>query len=202
MTDGANENAPQPQKPHLNQNLVIAIIGAVATVMAAVIPWVLDRTSQVDPTPIAIQATFTAEAPLEATSTAEAVITSTEIPATPTTEPTVTSTPTTETGIYNAFLAFDFDGKFIETKFKSGQPIYVFFTINDPLGKNIVRVIVSAVDVPGVLADSEFYNTINEYKDPESKLNVSQGGLKPGKYKAQILLNNTLDETIEFTVTE
>lgn len=202
MTDGANENTPQPQKPHLNQNMVIAIIGAVATVMAAVIPWMLDRTSKSEPTPIAIQATFTAEAPLEATATVEAAVTSTEIPATPTAEPTVTSTPTAETGIYNAFLAFDFDGKLTETNFKSGQPIYVFFTINDPLGKNIVRVIVSAVEVPGVLVDSEFYNTINEYKDPENKLIVSQGGLKPGKYNAQLLLNNTLDETLEFTVTE
>ena len=34
---------PNLKRPHLNQNLVIAIIGAVATVMAAVIPWVLDR---------------------------------------------------------------------------------------------------------------------------------------------------------------
>lgn len=199
MTDGANENLPRPPKGHLNQNFVIAIIGAVATVIAAVIPWALDRASQ--NTPTTIQATFTAEAPLEAT--VQVAATNTEIPASPTAEPaTITPTPTAETGIYNTFLAFDFDGKFTETTFKGGQPIYVFFTLNDPLGKNVVRVIVSAVDVPGVLVDSQFYNTLDEFKNPENRLVVSQGGLKPGKYKVDILLNNTLDETMEFTVTE
>jgi hypothetical protein len=204
MTDGANENLPQPPKVHLNQNLVIAIIGAVATVIAAVIPWALDRASQNTPTPTIIQATFTAEVSTDNfTSTVGSEPTNTDIPNSPTAEPpTVTPTPTAETGIFNAFLAFDFDGKFTETTFKGGQPIYVFFTLNDPLGKNIVRVIVSAVDVPGVLADSQFYNTIDEFKNPQNRLVVSQGSLKPGKYKAEILLNNILDETLEFTVTQ
>ena len=200
MTDNSGENSPQPQKPHLNQNLVIAVIGAVATVLAAVIPWILDRSSQTVPTPTAIQATFTVAAPLEPTSTVEATATNTEIPASPTLEPTIEVTPTQEAGITNAYMAFDFDGKLADTNFKSGQPIYVFFTINDPSGKNIVRVIVSVVDVPGVLADSQFYNTINEYKDPNVRLIVSQGGLKSGTYKVEIFLNNTLDETLEFTV--
>lgn len=195
-------NGVPPPKAHLNQNLVIAIIGAVATVMAAVIPWALDRTSNDTPSPTAIQATFTAEVLPEATATnTEAVVVAAS--STPTLEPpTATSTPTEEINIYNAYLAFDFDGRFTETSFKSGQPIYVFFILNDPLEKNIVRIIVSAVDVPGVLADSQFYNTINEYKDPDNRLIVSQGSLKPGAYKVDILLNNTLDETLEFTVTE
>ncbi|MBI5825864.1 MAG: hypothetical protein HZB18_17700 [Chloroflexi bacterium] len=200
MTKSTDENLPKPQKGHLNQNLVIAIIGAVATLGAAIIPWMLDRAAKAEPTPTAIQATFTVEAPPEATAT------STLIPAsaTPTAEPpTATAAPPTEeTGIYNAFLAFDFEGKLTDTSFKSGQPIYVFFNLNDPLGKNIVRVIVSVVDVPGVLVDSQFYNTTNEYKDPNAKLVISQGGLKPGKYKVELYLNNTLDETLEFEVTK
>lgn len=200
MTDNSGENSPQRQKPQLNQNLVIAIIGAVATVLAAVIPWILDRSSQTVPTPTAIQATFTVAAPIEPTATVAVAATNTEIPASPTLEPTIAVTPTQEAGITNAYMAFDFDGKLPDTNFKSGNPIYVFFTVNDPLGKNIVRVIVSVVDVPGVLADSQFYNTINEYKDPNVRLIVSQGGLKPGKYKAEIFLNNILDETLEFTV--
>jgi hypothetical protein len=201
MTDENNGTPPPAQKAHLNQNLVIAIIGAVATVMAAVIPWVLDRTAQ-SPTPTAIQATFTVAAPTETTDLVEAAPTHTEIPASPTSEPTITATPTQEAGINNVYMAFDFDGKFIETSFKGGQTIYVFFNINDPLGRNIVRVIVSAVDVPGVLVDSQFYNTINEYPNPDVSIVVSQGGLKPGKYKVDIILNNTLAETLEFTVTE
>ncbi len=202
MTDETNETPPKPQKAPINQNLVIAIIGAVATVIAAVIPWALDRASRAEPTPTAIQATFTAEAPLEATATVQVASTNTEIPASSTPEPTITATQTQETGVYNAYMAFDFEGKLTDTNFKAGQPIYVFFSLNDPSGKNIVRVILSAEDVKGVLVDSQFYNTINEYKDPNIRLIVSQGGLKPGKYKVDILLNNTLDETMEFTVTE
>ncbi|MEK6751066.1 MAG: hypothetical protein AABZ00_02275 [Chloroflexota bacterium] len=198
MTKNTNENSPPP-KAHLNQNLVIAIIGAVATLAAAIIPWMLDRAAKTEPGPTAIQATFTADAPFEATATDLVVVTASS---TPTLEPpTATAAPTEETGIYNAFLAFDFEGKFTETSFKGGQPIYIFFNLNDPQGKNIIRVIVSVVDVPGVLADSQFYNTINEYKDPNVKLVVSQGGLKPGKYKVELYLNNTLDETLEFKVT-
>jgi hypothetical protein len=199
MTKSTGENSPQPPKAHLNQNLVIAIIGAVATLAAAIIPWMLDRAAKTEPGPTAIQATFTADAPFEATATDLVVVTASS---TPTLEPpTATAAPTEETGIYNAFLAFDFEGKFTETSFKGGQPIYIFFNLNDPQGKNIIRVIVSVVDVPGVLADSQFYNTINEYKDPNVKLVVSQGGLKPGKYKVELYLNNTLDETLEFKVT-
>jgi hypothetical protein len=197
MTEENKETPPSTQKAHLNQNLVIAIIGAVATVMAAVIPWVLDRAAQ-SSTPAAIQATYTVAAPAEAIGLVETSPTNTEIPATP----TISVTPTQEAGINNAYMAFDFEGKFIETSFKGGQTIYIFFNINDPLGRNIVRVIVSAVDVPGVLVDSQFYNTINEYPNPNVSLVVSQGGLKPGIYKVDIILNNTPAETLEFTVTE
>ena len=200
MTNSSGENSPQPPKAHLNQNLVIAIIGAIATVMAAVIPWVLDRTSQattIPPSPTAIQATFTIAAPTE-----EAVATNTNIPASATAEPSITPTATQESGIFNIYTTLDFDGKLLETNFKSGQPIYVFFSFLDPQGKNIIRVIVSAVDASGVLVDSQFYNTVNEYKDPNVRLVVSQGGLQPGKYKVDFLLNNTLEETIEFTVTK
>jgi len=202
MTDESNEIPPKPQKASINQNLVIAIIGAVATVLAAVVPWALDRASKAEPTPMVVQATFTVAAPVEATATVQAAATNTEVPASPTSEPTITATPTQETGIFNTYMAIDFEGKLPDISFKTGQPIYVFFNLNDPLGKNIVRVIVSAEDVRGVLADSQFYNTINEYKDPNIRLIVSQGGLKPGKYKVEFILNNTLDETLEFTVTE
>jgi hypothetical protein len=199
MTNTTSEDSPKPPKAQLNQNLVIAIIGAVATVIAAVIPWALDRNSQAtsSPAPTAIQAAITTAAPTE-----EAAAPAAEIPASATIEPTIAATPTQESGIFNIYTTLDFDGKLLESNFKSGQPIYVFFNINDPSGKNIVRVIVSALEVPGVLPDSQFYNTVNEYKEPDVKLVVSQGGLQPGKYKIDILLNNTLEGTIEFTVTK
>lgn len=198
MSNSTEGNSPHPPKAGLNQNLIIAIIGAVATLLAAIIPWMLDRASQdATPTPIVVQATFTAEAQEESTAT------QTQVAASPTPEPpTETATPAEEMGIYNTYLAFDFEGKFIETNFNNGQPIYLFFELNDPTNKNIVRVVVSAVDVPGVLVDTQYYNTINEYTDPSIRLIVSQGALAAGKYKVDILLNNTLDESIEFNVTE
>ena len=81
------------------------------------------------------------------------------------------------------------------------QPIYVFFDLNDPLDKNVGPRDRERGGCSRRSGDSQFYNTINEYK-PGSRLIVSQGGLKPGKYKVELLLNNTLDETLEFTVTE
>lgn len=197
MSKETGENAPQPQKSHINQNLVIAIIGAAATLTAAILPWALDRIAEAKVSPTPIPATFTV-APTEFTAT---TTTSAAASSTPTLEPpTQTPTPTEETGIYNAYLAFDFDGKFIDTTFKSGQPIYLFFDLNDPQNRNIVRVIVSVVEVPGILVDSQYYNTINEYTNPEVRLVISQGGLTPGKYKVELILNNTLEETLELEV--
>lgn len=197
MSKETGENAPQPQKSHINQNLVIAIIGAAATLTAAILPWALDRIAEAKASPTPIPATFTV-APIEFTAT---TTTSAAASSTPTLEPpTQTPTPTEETGIYNAYLAFDFDGKFVDTSFKSGQPIYLFFDLNDPQNRNIVRVIVSVVEVPGILVDSQYYNTINEYTSPEVRLVISQGGLTPGKYKVELILNNTLEETLELEV--
>ncbi len=197
MSKETGENAPQPQKSHINQNLVIAIIGAAATLTAAILPWALARIAEAKVSPTPIPATFTV-APIEFTAT---TTTSAAASSTPTLEPpTQTPTPTEETGINNAYLAFDFDGKFVDTTFKSGQPIYLFFDLNDPQNRNIVRVIVSVVDVPGILVDSQYYNTINEYTNPEVRLVISQGGLTPGKYKVELILNNTLEETLELEV--
>ncbi len=202
MTNSTGKNSPQPQKAHLNQNLVIAIIGAVATLAAAIIPWVLDRAAQAEPSPTAIQATFTVDAPTEITVTNTVEVTATAS-LTPTLEPpTATPTPTEETGIFNTYLTFDFAGKFVDTSFKSSQSIYLFFDLNDPKDRNIVEVIVSTVEVPGVLADTITYQILDELTPPNVKLLISSGKLSSGKYKVEIYLNNTLEETLEFEVTE
>lgn len=204
MTNNTEESSPQPQKAHLNQNLVIAIIGAVATLAAAIIPWVLDRAAQAGQSPTAILSTFTETAPLEATETKTAIaIANTH---TPTLEPTATAiataTSTEETGIYNIFLAFDFEGTFIDDTFRQDQSVYLFFNFNDPKNRNDIEVVVSAVDVPGVLTDSVYYQIRDKLEPPNAKLTITKGKLPPGIYKVEIYLNNTLDETIEFTITK
>lgn len=203
MTNETKETPPQ--KAHLNQNLVIAIIGAVATVMAAVIPWVLDRTSQSTPSPTAIQATFTTEAPLEFTATAINIAAAApSLTPTPTLEPptATATTPTEEIGIYNAFLARDIEGNFINTSFNNDQSIYLFFDINDPNNRNIVKVTVSVVEVSGFLNGAVVNLIEDKMVNPSIVLAISKAGLNPGKYKVDIYLNNTLDETIEFDVTQ
>ncbi len=202
MTNDTKDSSPQVPKGHINQNLLIAIIGAVATLVAAILPWALDRAAQTETTPTAIQTTFTASAPFDATVTST-VVAAPSATLTPTLEsPAQNGTSTEETGVYNAYLAFDFSGKFLETNFNQGQTIYVFFNLNDPQDRNIVRVIVSVVDVPGVLEGTQRYNTINEFTDPKNLLVISDGKLSPGKYKVDVYLNNTLDETLEFTIIE
>lgn len=203
MTKETNETPPP--KAHLNQNLVIAIIGAIATVMAAVIPWILDRTSQSTPPPTAIQATFTTEAPLEFTATATNIVAVTpSLTPAPTLEPSTATpiAPTEEIGIYNAFLARDIEGNFINTSFNNDQSIYLFFDINDPNNRNIVKVAVSVVDVPGFLNGSVVNLIEDKMINPSIVLAISKSGLKPGKYKVDMYLNNNLDETIEFDVTQ
>ena len=200
MTNGNDdETPPSPQKSHLNQNLVIAIIGAAATLLAAILPWALDRAAKAEPSPTAIQATFTAFAPLESTAT------NTDIPAslTPTLEPpTVTATLTEETGIYNAYLAFDFEGTFIDNSFRKDQTIYLFFDFNDPKGRNDIKVVVSVIEVPGTLVDTVAYQIRDKFQPPTSRLAITKGNLNTGKYKVDLYLNNNLEETLEFTVTE
>ncbi len=195
MTKDTDETPSQPPKAHLNQNLVIAIIGAAATLMAAIIPWALDRAAQADASATVFLATATE--PLVATSTGTTISASATLEV-----PTETVTPTEEINIFNTYMAFDFEGKFIETTFRSDQPIYLFFDLNDPQKRNIVKVIVSAVDVSGVLTDAQFYNTTDEYPELNNILLISQGGLFVGKYKVDLYLNNTLDETLEFIVTK
>ncbi len=203
MTNDTKDNSPQAPKGHINQNLLIAIIGAVATLVAAILPWALDRAAQAETAPTAaIQTTFTPSAPFDATVTST-VVAAPSATLTPTLQSPATNVPSTEeTGVYNAYLAFDFAGKFLETNFNQGQTIYLFFNLNDPQDRNIVRVIVSVVDVPGVLDGTQRYNTINEFTDPKNLLVISEGKLSPGKYKVDVYLNNTLDETLEFAIIE
>lgn len=198
MSKETGENTPQLPKSHLNQNLVIAIIGAIATLTAAILPWALDRIAEGKASPTPVPATFTV-APIESTATNTTAAAS----STPTLEPpTQTATSTEETGIYNTFLTFDFAGKFIKTSFRKDQSIYLFFDLNDPQGRNIVEVIVSVVEVPGILADAVTYQILDEFTDPQVKLLISSGKLSPGKYKVDLYLNNTLEQTIEFEVTK
>lgn len=204
MTNHMDDNLPKPQKGHLNQNLVVAIIGAVATLAAAIIPWALDRAAQAEPSPTAIQSTFTETTSLEVTETNTAVaIVNTNTPTierTGTTE--VTATSTQETGIYNIFLTFDFEGNFIDDTFRQDQSVYLFFDFNDPKSRNDIEVVVSAVDVPGVLTDTVYYQIRDKFEPPNVKLTITKGKLQPGIYKVEIYLNNTLDKTIEFTITK
>ena len=200
MKNENEDNPPPSQKTHLNQNLVIAIIGAVATILAAVIPWALDRAAKAEPDPTsAIQATFTITAPIEATATNTVFVTATQ---TSTPEPpTETSTPTEEIGIYNPYLTFDFEGTFIDDTFSKGQNIYLFFDFKDPKNRNDIEVILSEVEVPGIPVDNVAYQIRDRFEPSNVKLLLTKGNLTPGKYKVDIYLNNTLDETIEFQVT-
>ena len=200
-------SSESPKESKISQNLLIAIIGAVTTIVAAVIPFVMSRNNASpapSPIPIIITAVVTATpAPFLPTETA--VVPPTEVPATltPTLEPpTATATEAAQEGIFNGFLASDIKGVFATNKYKPDQIIYLFFDINDPTNKNLVRIVWSVVEVKGFLpgtvrSDITDVATVKNYK---TLSNHSANPWPAGKYKVDLYLNDILQQTIDFEI--
>lgn len=185
------------EKPKfLNQNMIIAIIGAVATIVAASIPFLINMNKAepaptFTPIPPTDAPTFTSLPPTEA-------FTSTPEP------PTATATFVTETpvmGLFDVYLAIDPDGEVKSTTFPSDQPIYVFFKINDPTDQRKIKAVWYAVEVPGLDPNIVVYQV--EETLLKSKGSTQAGGFgnwRPGKYKVELYLNGLLSTTQEFEV--
>ncbi len=207
MEDKTSSAGPKESK--ISQNLLIAIIGAVTTIVAAVIPFVLSRNNtspSPSPIPIIITAVVTATpAPFLPTETAVVPPTEVSFTFTPTLEsPTATATATeaAQEGIFNGFLASDIKGVFATNKYKPDQIIYLFFDINDPANKNVLRIVWSVVDVKGFLPGSVRYDitdvaTVKKYK---TLSNHSTNPWPAGKYKVDLYLNDILQQTIDFEI--
>lgn len=186
-------------KSKINQNLLIAIIGAVTTIVAAVIPWALSKYESQplpSPTPMTVTAAFTADAPTALpplTLTAEPTIPPSIVPS---------STPTVDaqTGIFDVYLAYDEKGDFRSTSFLPTQNIYLFFNLNDPLSRNIVKTVWIAVDVAGYQPNIIIDRSENKITTPSFTMQTNREVWELGKYKIELYLNGTLDETIEFEV--
>ena len=189
----------------ISQNVLIAIIGAATTIVAAIIPFVLNRNDtnpSPTPAPLIITAIVTAT-PLPILPTETVVIPPTEVPFpfTPTLEPP-TATAAAQEGIFNGFLASDIKGVFTTNKYKPDQVIYLFFDINDPSNKNVIRIVWSVVDVKGFLpgavrSDITDVATVKNYR---TLSNHSANPWPAGKYKVDLYLNDNLQQTIEFEI--
>ena len=199
-----DKNSDEAKGSKISQNMLIAIIGAITTIVAAVIPVILNnRPDAQTPTPVPIIITATT-APILPTDTPTLPPTFTEtaaLPFTPTVElPTATATP--QEGIFNELLAADIDGFIPKSQFKPNETIYLLFDINDPTGKNVVRIVWSVVEVKGFKAGAVKSDT--PYIVKENKfVTLSDHSINPwaeGKYKVEIYLNNELNKTIEFEI--
>lgn len=182
-------------KPKIEQNVIIAIIGAITTVAVALIPFLMNRAnSEPTPTPAPLVVTATTAAILP-TETVAAVPSETEAAA-------LTSTPVPQTGIFNGFLAADIEGLLPKSTFKPDEAIYLLFEINDPTGKNVVRVVWSVVEAKSFKAGAILSDT--PYIINEKKFVIfSDHGASPwtvGKYQVDLYLNNTLNQTIPFDI--
>jgi hypothetical protein len=188
----------------INQNIMIAIIGSITTIAVAVIPILLNRSkSEPPPTPVplVITATSVPDFSTENLGPTKTLAPTETAPFTPTIEaPTATATP--QVGIFNGFLASDIKGLIPKNKFKPAETIYLLFNINDPTGKNVVRIVWSVVEVKGYLAGavkSDIPYIIKEEKFATLS-NHSANPWAVGKYKVELYLNDVLDETIEFDI--
>src|SRR5512140_1670676 len=108
-----NTSDDKPRESRINQNLLIAIIGAAATIGATIIGAVMNRQPSAPPTPLVITATSAPATPTHIiflTNTPEPLPTDTAAPTfTPTIAPS-TETATQQVGIYSAILATDIKG--------------------------------------------------------------------------------------------
>ncbi len=188
-----NYSAPNPPKsPKINQNMLIAIIGAVATIMAALIPWALGKFESQSTTPSPAPLVVTATVPVGETSASSSV----------STDSTATPDSGAKTGIFDAYLASDEKGDFRTSSFSADQPIYLFFSIDDPANLNAVHTVWTAVDVPGYEPNKVIYESNNKATSPKFKILADRKDWKAGKYKVELSLNGTLDEKVEFEITK
>jgi hypothetical protein len=187
----------QPSESKINQNLLIAILGALTTIVAAFIPWALSKyESQPLPTstPLIFTATIT-----EGESKALATLTPAVEPTIPP-SPTLTPTADEKTGVFDVYLAYDERGDFRSTSFMPTQNIYLFFNLNDPLNRNIVKIVWIAVDVAGYQPNIILDRSENKITTPSFTMRTNRETWEIGKYKIELYLNGSLDETIEFEV--
>lgn len=190
MTD-YSEPTP-PKSPKINQNMLIAIIGAVATIIAALVPWALSKFES--------QSAVPSPVPLIATATANE--TSSSLSSVSATDATPTPAADQKTGIFDAYFASDEKGDFRTSSFSADQPIYLFFSIDDPANLNAVHTVWTAVDVPGYEPNKVIYESNNKATSPKFKVLADRKDWKAGKYKVELSLNGTLDETVEFEITK
>ena len=196
-------SADGTKESKISQNVLIAIIGAITTIVATVLPWALNKyNSGPSPTPVPIIITVTSPPTLPPTNTSLPTLTETSAPTfTPTVE-LPTATATQQVGIYNLKLATNISGVNVTTQFKPAQTIYVIFDVNDPAGLNLVNLRWSVVEVKGYKADAEIASSPYSVKNNHFELGFDHSTFpwRTGKYKLQVFLNDVLDETIEFEI--
>jgi hypothetical protein len=184
----------------INQNMVIAIIGAVATIVAALIPSFNNGSnSQTAPTAAATIAALPSDTVLPSSTFTFAP----ESTATETLTPTLlppTETPTTPVGIYDVYLALDKAGQNRSTTFGPLQTVYIFFSINDLSGQNLVRVQWLTLDVPGRIPDSSLGGDESKISTPKYSFEITLSPWPVGTYKAILYLNGSAVSTTEFEI--
>lgn len=183
---------PGGRRPKMSQGMLITVISASATVVAAllaVIPEMLDRLS---PAPTATLApTLTATlAPPTVTPTASPTFTP---------EPP-TFTPTPETGIFGVYLSQDINGESKTASFAPSQTIFMFFNINDPSGLNAVKIVWSVVEVPGYKPGAVIHQTEDVIRKASYSVQANKAPWDPGKYRVDLYLNGILNQTFEFEI--
>ena len=172
--------ARKTRKSSLNQGLLIALIGAVTTILATVIPWALNNIVSV-PKP---------------TTTSTAALT----PSPESTTPASTTTSTNQIGIFSAHLSYDAKGDFPTESFKPTQAIYLVFDLNDPADEGIVKTVWSVVNVEGLLPGAIIYESTDKVRSSSYVLKLDKQTWVIGEYKVNLYLNGEFDEAIEFKV--
>lgn len=191
---------PQVKESKISQNVIIALIGAVTTIVAALIPFLMNREKAPEPTPtpLVVVVTNTPE-PVLPTATSvpptftelppTATFTATPIPPTP----TETAIPT---GVYQASLSFEKDGV-AQTQFKPNTPIWVMADINDPTQRRSLTLQWVAVEVVDMNPNVKLTSAVRTSKGDHFAEQFNPTLKLPGKYQLDIYLNgNTLTPAI------
>jgi hypothetical protein len=104
-------------------------------------------------------------------------------------------------GFYDVYLAIDPTGEVKSTTFPLGQPVYLFFSLNDPSDQRRAKYIWYAVEVAGLNPDTEVYRLEETLTRSRGSTQASGlGGGRPGKYKVELYLNGLLSATQEFEI--
>jgi hypothetical protein len=104
-------------------------------------------------------------------------------------------------GFYDVYLAIDPTGEVRSTTFPAGQPVYLFYMINDPSDQRRVKFIWYAVEVEGFNPNIEVYEVEETLTRSRGSTQASGlGGGRPGKYKVELYLNGLLSATQEFEI--